>query len=73
LEGVGSVDVSRDGRSVYLTTYLGVLSSWDRAADGALSWGECFTFGHPPGCVPPPYNSLQALGDAALSPDDRWI
>ncbi len=73
LGGVESAAVSPDGRSVYVISDTdSSISSFDRAADGTLTFQSCLSDTGAGGCAIPP-GALAGPSDVAISPDGTTV
>lgn len=70
LDGPTGVAVSPDGRSVYVASGTAAsVSTFDRAADGSLSFRGCIADDSLQGCVELPNSPLEGTSRVAVSPD----
>jgi DNA-binding beta-propeller fold protein YncE len=75
LDGVGDVAVSPDGKSVYATSepFGNSITTFKRSPDGSLTDAGCFSNRGAHGCRRPAHNSLDFIGDVAVSPDGKSV
>jgi DNA-binding beta-propeller fold protein YncE len=72
--GAAGVDVSPDGRSLYVASFIGgTLTRFDRAPNGALTYRGCFQNGGRYACKEPRHRSLADARDVAVSPDGKSV
>ncbi len=73
LAGAQGVAVSRDGKSVYVTSgTIGAITSFTRAADGSLTYAACIADAGVNGCADPVHDTLTAAS-VAVSPDGKSV
>jgi DNA-binding beta-propeller fold protein YncE len=74
LDGATGVVVSPDGNNVYVASYVGdSISSFDRAANGALTYTGCIANAGANGCGVPTHDSLGAANGVAISSDGKSV
>ncbi len=67
-----AVEVSRDGKSVYVASD-GAITWFKRRRSGALAYGGCIANGGAHGCKKARHQSLDLPFDLAVSPDSRSV
>jgi DNA-binding beta-propeller fold protein YncE len=74
LGAAADVTVSRDGESVYVTSFAGILAVFDRAPYGQITYAGCVSNDGSSGlCADLPGNPLTDANSVAVSPDDRSV
>lgn len=74
LWGAAGIDVSPDGRSVYVASFIGgTISHFNRAPGGSLSYAGCFENRGRDHCKTPRHASLEGASDVAVSPDGKSV
>jgi len=74
LAGATGVEVSPDGKNVYVASYQGdSVSSFDRATNGTLTYTGCIANGGANGCADPAQDSLGGAVAVAVAPDGESV